>query len=98
MYVDLLRGTVVEVPGFESKARRLPEAELCFWLGVMAVFDNAEDLEYYNATLLEHARLRYKATAGAPPITCQILMENTQERVWHLAISLSYPHQNLPDI
>ena len=55
MYVDLLRGTVVEVSSFETKTGPLPEAELYFWLDMMAVFDNAEDSEYYNVTLLEHA-------------------------------------------
>ena len=55
MYIDLLRGTAVEVSSLETTARRLPEADLYFWLGVMAVFDNAEDSEYYHITLLEHA-------------------------------------------
>ena len=56
-YVDLLRGTVVEVLSFETTARRLPEADLCFWLDVMAVFDNAEDSEsrYYHVTLTNYA-------------------------------------------
>ena len=55
MYMDLLRGTVVQVLSFETKTGPLPETELWFWLDVMAAFDNAEDSEYYNATLLEHA-------------------------------------------
>ena len=55
MYIDLLRGTVVEVSSFETTARRLQEADLYFWLDVMAVFDDAEDSEYYHVTLLEHA-------------------------------------------
>ena len=55
MYIDLLRGTVVEVPSLESTTRQLPEADLYFWLGVMVVFDNAGhgDSEYYHATLLD---------------------------------------------
>ena len=61
MYVDLLRGTVVEVSSFETTARRLPEAGLYFRLGVMAVFDSAEDSEYYNVTLQEHATPIYVA-------------------------------------
>ena len=55
MYMDLLRGTVVQVLSFETKTGPLPETELWFWLGVMAGVDNAEDSEYYNVTLLEHA-------------------------------------------
>ena len=45
VYIDLLRGTAVEVLSSETTARRLPEADLYFCLDVMAVFDNAEDSE-----------------------------------------------------
>ena len=57
VYVDLLRGTVVEVSSSKTTTGPLPEEDLYFWLGVMAVFDSAEDSdsEYYNVTLLEHA-------------------------------------------
>ena len=69
MYVDLLRGTVVRVSCFEAKAGPLPEAGLWFWLGVMAVFDSAEDPEYYNVMitlgLLEH-------TTGTPIVAYRL--------------------------
>ena len=54
-YVDLLQDTAVQVPGFETKTVPLPETEFWFWLDEMAGFDNAEDSEYDNAILLEHA-------------------------------------------
>ena len=52
---DLLQGTAVQVSSFETKTEPLPEAELWFWLDAMAAYENAEDSEYYNVTLLEHA-------------------------------------------
>ena len=65
MYMDLLRGTAVVVSSFETRTRRLPEADLYFRLGVMAVFNSAEDSGpgYYHAyvTLLERA-------ASTPPL------------------------------
>ena len=63
MYVDLLRGTSVPVASFGANAGPLSEAGLWFWLGVMAVFDNAEDSEYYNVTL----ELRILCFVTLPP-------------------------------
>ena len=67
MYVDLLRVTAVEVSSFETTQGPLREEGLCLWLGVMAVFGNAEDSGYYmymyNTALLEHAT----GTGPLPP-------------------------------
>ena len=48
-------GVEDEVSSFETTTGRLPEAGLYFWLDRIAVFDNAEDSEYYYVTLPEHA-------------------------------------------
>ena len=55
--MDLLQGAVVKVSSYDTKTEPLPEMELWLWLDAMRAYDNAEDSEYYNATLLEHAPL-----------------------------------------
>ena len=49
MCMDRLRGTAAVVSSFETTARRLPEADLYFWLDVMAVFDNADHTAIQDA-------------------------------------------------